>query len=215
MKIILTGATGFVGEGVLLECFAHAAVTEVLAVSRKRCELKHPKLKQCILTDFMHSGYAMNDLKGYDACFYCAGVSSPGMDEKTYTAITYHTTITFAETLLNLNPNMIFNFISGRSTDSSERGQVMWARIKGKTENTLRRMPFKAQYNFRPGFMKPTQGQRNVKCFYKIISPVWPLLFPAASCTMKEEGLALINSVLKDYPKHTLEVDDIKDLAIQ
>lgn len=212
-KVILTGATGFVGEGVLMECLLHPAVTEVLSVSRKPYELHHPKLKQCIVPDFMNLDYALDDLKGYDACFYCVGISSSGLDEKTYTKITYDTTIDFAQTLVKLNPDIVFNFVSGKSTDSSEQGKVMWARVKGRTENALAKMPFKNQYNFRPGFMKPSPGQGNVKGFYKVISPIWPLLFPSTSCKMKEVGLAMINAVLKGYSKHTLEVEDIKTLA--
>lgn len=213
IKVILTGATGFVGEGILLECLLHPAVTTVLAVSRKPYELNHPKLKQYIVPDFTDLDNALKELKGYDTCFYCVGISSSGMDERTYTKVTYDTTITFAQTLFKLNPNMVFNFISGRSTDDSEQGNVMWARVKGKTENALRKIPFKDQYNFRPGFMKPTPGQGNVKGFYKLISPIWPLIFPSTSCTMKEVGLAMINAALKGYTKHNLEVEDIKSLA--
>jgi len=213
LKIIITGATGFVGEGVLLECLIHPHVEKVLVISRKLYGLDHPKLKQCIVPDFMNLSYAKEELVGYDACFYCVGISSTGLDERTYTHITYDTTIYFADVLSELNPDMVFNFVSGKSTDSSERGNVMWARVKGKTENALKKFPFKNQYNFRPGFMKPTPGQGNVKSFYKVIGGVWPLLFPKQSCLMKEVGLAMINVVLKGYPKQTLEVEDIKALA--
>lgn len=213
LRIIITGVTGFVGEGVLLECLKHPEVREVLTVSRKPYGMNHHKLKQCIVPDFMNISHAGEQLTGYDACFYCAGVSSSGMDEKTYTHITYDTTVYFADILSELNPDMIFNFVSGKSTDSSENGKVMWARVKGKTENGLRQIPFKKQYNFRPGFMNPTPGQKNVKPFYKFISGVWPILFPKQSCSMKEVGLAMINAVLKGYPKQTLEVKDIKKLA--
>lgn len=213
LKIIITGATGFVGEGVLLECLAHLQVEQVLIVSRKPYSLSHPKMRQCIVSDFMNLGDAKEQLTGYDACFYCVGISSTELDEKTYTHITYDTTIYFADILSELNPDMVFNFVSGRNTDSSERGRVMWARIKGKTENALKEFPFRKQYNFRPGFMRPTRGQKNVKTFYKIIGSVWPLLFPKQSCLMKEVGLAMINAVIKGYPKQTLEVIDIKQLA--
>lgn len=215
MKVILTGATGFVGEGVLMECLLHPSVTEVLAVGRKSYELNHPKLRQLIIPDFLRLNDSMPALKGYDACFYCAGISSSGLDESTYTRITYDTTISFAQTLCELNPGMVFNFVSGKSTDSSEQGRVMWARVKGKTENALKEIPFRKEYNFRPGFMKPTPGQGNVKTFYKLISPIWPILFPKQSCTMKEVGLAMINAALKGYSKNILEVEDIRKLARQ
>jgi hypothetical protein len=214
IKVTLTGATGFVGEGVLLECLIHPQVEEVLVVSRKPYGLDHPKLKQCIVPDFMNLSYAAKEqLKGYDACFYCAGISSAGLNESTYTHITYDTTIHFADVLSELNPDMVFSFVSGKSTDSSENGKVMWARVKGKTENALKHFSFKEQYNFRPGFMKPTPGQGNVKTFYKVIGGIWPILFPKQSCLMKEVGLAMINAVLKGYPKQTLEISDIKKLA--
>lgn len=213
LKIIITGATGFVGEGVLLECLVHPHVEQVLIVSRKPYSLSHPKMRQYIVPYFMNLSHAKEQLTGYDACFYCVGISSTGLDENTYTHITYDTTIYFADILSELNPDMVFNFVSGRSTDSSERGSVMWARIKGKTENALKEFPFRKQYNFRPGFMRPTRGQKNVKTFYRIIGSVWPLLFPKQSCLMKEVGLAMINAVIKGYPKQTLEVMDIKQLA--
>ena len=213
MKVILTGATGFVGEGVLIECLAHPQVEKVLIVSRKPYSLNHPKLRQCIVPNFMDLSNAKDKLTGYDACFYCVGISSMGLDEKTYTRITYDVTIYFADFISGLNDNMVFNFVSGRNTDSSEKGNVMWARVKGKTENALRERPFRKQYNFRPGFMKPTPGQRNVKPFYKFISGIWPILFPKRSCAIEEIGRAMIKGALIGFEKQTLEVDDIKVLA--
>jgi len=138
------------------------------------------------------------------------------MKEPEYTHITYDTTIYFAKKLLALNPNMIFDYISGSLTDSSEKGNIMWARVKGKTENTLLKMPFKKVYNFRPGFMKPTEEQHNIKSYYKIIGsfyPVLKVLFPNQVSTLREVALAMLNSVLKGYPKQILEVKDIKSLA--
>ena len=151
-----------------------------------------------------------------DACFYCAGVSSLGMSEPDYTRITYDITLHFAQTLASLNPQMIFVFVSGALTDSSENGSVMWARVKGKTENALTRLGFNEVYNFRPGFMKPTPGQKNIKSYYKLIGWLYSplhLLFPSRVSTMRDVGLAMINSVLKGCPKHVLEMPDINSLA--
>lgn len=216
IKVIITGATGLVGEGVLLTCLEHPDVKQVLAVLRRPSGLEHPKLKECIVSDFFNLEGIQDQLKGYDACFYCAGISSAGMDEATYSKITYDTTLYFATKLVSLNPDMIFSHISGSHTDSSEKGKIMWARVKGKTENSLLKLPFKKVYNFRPAFMKPAPGQKNIKTYFKVILwflPLLKLLFPGQIITMKEVGLAMINSVLKGYSKQILEVEDIKLLA--
>jgi uncharacterized protein YbjT (DUF2867 family) len=216
MKVILTGATGLVGEGVLLACLEHPEITQVLAVSRRSYGMDHPKLKECIVSDFFNLDAVASQLSGYDACFYCAGISSRGMSEADYSHITYDTTLYFATKLLSLNPAMIFSHVSGGHTDGSEKGKIMWARVKGKAENALMKLAFKKVYNFRPGFMKPTPGQKNVKGYYRVISslsPLLKLLFPGQICTMREVGLAMINSVLKGYPKQILEIKDIKALA--
>ena len=216
LKVIITGATGMVGEGVLLECLEHPAIEQVLMVNRRPYDAKHPKLKECIVPDFLNLDGFSNQLTGYDACFYCAGVSSRGMGEPEYSHITYDITIHFAQTLASLNPQMIFNYVSGTLTDSSEKGSIMWARVKGKTENALMRAGFKSVYNFRPGFIRPAPGQRNIKSYYKAIGWVYPLLhtlLPNQVSTMREVGLAMINSVLKGYPKQVLEIRDINSLA--
>ena len=217
IKVIITGATGMVGEGVLLECLLHPQVKEVLVIGRKPYSgQKHPKLKECIVPDFFNIDSIENQLTGYDACFYCAGISSRGMNEADYSYITYDTTLHFANKLTTLNPEMVFSHISGSHTDSSEKGSVMWARIKGKAENALMKLPFKKVYNFRPGFMKPTKGQVNIKGYYKIIALLYPLLrllMPGLVSNLKEVGLAMINSVLKGYSKSVLEIKDIKILA--
>jgi uncharacterized protein YbjT (DUF2867 family) len=217
IKVILTGATGLVGEGVLFACLEHPDVQEILMVNRRPyAGEKHHKLKECIVPDFLQLDACTDQLKGYDACFYCAGISSRGMSEADYSHITYDITMHFANKLLSLNPDIVFSFISGSHTDSSEKGKFMWARVKGRTENALMLLPFKKEYNFRPGFMKPTEGQKNVKGYYKTISKLSPLLkilMPGNICTMHEVGLSMINSVLKGYPKQTLEVKDIKLLA--
>lgn len=216
IKVIITGATGLVGEGVLFECLNHPAVKQVLMVNRKSYPLTHPKLKECIVPDFMKLDNFTEQLSGYDACFYCAGISSLGMKEDDYHRITYDVTMHFAQKLVQLNPKMVFDFISGAQTDNSEKGKVMWARVKGKTENALMRMPFKKEYNFRPGLMKPSAGQKNIRGYYKIISALYPLLaflFPNHANTLSELGLAMVNSVLKGYNKQILEIKDISILA--
>jgi uncharacterized protein YbjT (DUF2867 family) len=216
-KVIITGATGLVGEGVLFECLQHPDVTQVLIVTRKPYNgAKHTKLKELIVPDFFELDAVNDQLKNYDACFYCAGISSNGVSEADYTHITYDTTLSFANTLLSLNPDMVFNHVSGAHTDGTEKSKIMWARVKGKAENALMRLPFKKVYNFRPGFMKPTPGQQNVKGYYKVIGSMYPLfklLFPNSVTTMAEVGQAMINCVLKGYPKPILEVNDIKVLA--
>lgn len=213
MKIILTGATGFVGEGILLECLQNPQVTEVLMVNRKPSRLTDHKLKELIVSDFCKSETFTEQLTGYDACFYCAGISSVGMSEKDYTHITYDTTIAFAKTLLKANKEITFCFISGSHTDSSESGKLMWARVKGKTENALMQLPFSKEYNFRPGGMIPSAGQQNAKALYKFIVKLIGLLSPKRVVTLKELATAMINAVAKGYPKQILEVADIKILA--
>lgn len=215
-RVIVTGATGMVGEGVLLECLAHPAIDQVLSVSRRPCGLKHPKLRECIVPDFLELDGYSGQLNGYEACLFCAGVSSRGMSEAAYSHITFDTTIHFARALLGLNPRMTFCYVSGALTDSSEKGRIMWARVKGKTENALISAGFAHVYNFRPGFMRPSSGQKNIKSYYKAIGKLYPLLhflFPNQGSTMRDVGLAMINCVVKGYPKQILEIRDINSLA--
>lgn len=211
MKVIITGATGMVGEGVLIECLENDAVKKVLMVNRKSYPLQHSKLEELLVPDFTKLDAVMDSLKGYDACFYCAGVSSVGMKEDKYTFITYDTTLSFAKQLLQANPSMVFDFVTGSHTDVN--GKAMWARVKGKTEVALMNIGFKGQYNFRPGFMKPFKEQKNVKGIFKPIIAVFPLLFPKKSLTLKQVGQAMINTVSKGYPKQVLEIPDIMELA--
>lgn len=213
MKVIITGATGMVGEGVLFECLENPVVKEILIVNRRHYDLQHPKLKELIVKDFTKLETFENQLAAYDACFYCAGISSVGMNEEKYNYITYETTMAFAEQLIKWNPGMVFNFVSGGHTDSTEKGKIMWARIKGKTENALMKLPFKAQYNFRPGFMKPFKAQKNVKALFKPVIWLFPILLPKISLTLKQVGQAMINAVQKGYQKQVLEIEDIKILA--
>lgn len=213
MKVIITGATGMVGEGVLIECLENKQVIEILSLSRKSCGMTHPKLKECLIPDFLNIEQYAKELSGYDACFYCAGVSSIGMDEEKFTKITYDTTLHVAKTLSQLNPDMVFTFVTGQGTDSTEQGKIMWARVKGKTENALMQLPFKGQYNFRPGFMKHFKEQKNVKTILKVVSWFFPILFPKQSLTLQEVGRAMIQVVNKGYSKNVLEIQDIKKLG--
>lgn len=217
LRVILTGATGMVGEGVLHECLMHADVEEVLSVSRKPSGIPHQKLKEILLPDFFRLSAIKDQLSGYNACFFCLGVSSIGMKEPEYIKLTYELTLNFAKALSDLN-NMTFCYISGKSTDSTEKGRSMWARVKGKTENELSKLGFKAVYHFRPGYMQPTPGLKRTLKGYKYISWMYPFLrkvFPNMVSTLKELGLAMINAGVKGYEKNILEVRDIKILAAE
>ena len=216
VRIIITGSTGMVGEGVLLECLETDAVEKVLTVSRKSVNHTHPKLEQLLVPDFKNTSEVEATLTGYDACFYCAGVSSVGMSEADYTAITYDTTIAFATTLARLNPNMVFTYVTGSSTDSTEKGKTMWARVKGRTENALMRLPFKGVYNFRPGLMMPKPGQKHLKTGYRValvFAPILRIFFK--SLKLSQVGRAMIRCVQSGAPKQVLEIPDIAALAAE
>lgn len=213
IKVIITGATGMVGEGVLFECLQNPTVSDVLIVNRRPYDMQHPKLKELIVPDFLKLSDFTANLKGYDACFFCAGISSVGMKEDKYTRITYDTTIAFAKTLLEVNSNMVFTYVSGAQTDSSEKGRMMWARVKGKTENDLAKLQFKAEYNFRPGVMQPFPDQKNWKTVYKVIVKIIKAFSSKNVLTMEEVGKAMINAVTIGYDKNVLEIKDIKALA--
>ena len=216
IRAILTGATGMVGEGVLHECLQHEEVESVLVINRKPCGVSHPKLKEIIHTDFFDLAHLEPQLSGYNACFFCLGVSSVGMKEPEYTRITYDLTMNVAQTLGKLNPGMTFCYISGAGTDSTEKGKMMWARVKGKTENDLVKLPFKAAYSFRPPFMLPTKGLKNALPYYQYVSWLYPVfrpVFPGYFITLKELGLAMINSVIFGSGKKVLESKDITVLS--
>jgi len=213
IKVIITGATGMVGEGVLFECLQNPVVTEVLAINRKHYEMQHPKLKELLVTDFLQLQDFAEHIKGYDACFFCAGISSVGMKEDKYTHITYDTTLSFAKTLLANNDNLVFTYVSGAHTDSSEKGRLMWARVKGKTENDLATLGFKAEYNFRPGVMMPFPAQKNWKPVVKFLIKIIKVIAPKSVLTLEEVGKAMINAVTRGYAKNILEVADIRQLA--
>jgi hypothetical protein len=216
IKAIITGSTGMVGEGVLLECLNHPEIESILVINRRPCGVIHPKLKEIIHIDFFDLLPIESQLSGYNACFFCAGVSSVGMKEPEYTRITYDLTMNFAQTLSKLNPDMTFCYVSGAGTDSSEKGRMMWARVKGKTENDLMKLRFKNVYAFRPAFMKAVKGQKNLPKFYKYIQfpyPVLHALFPKYFGTLSDVGLAMINCALAGAEKKVLEAKDIAELA--
>jgi hypothetical protein len=216
IRVIITGVTGMVGEGVLHECLSHPDIEQILVINRKPCGVIHPKLQEIIHSDFFDVSSIENQLTGYNACFFCLGVSSVGLSETEYFKLTYTLTMNFAETLARLNPDMTFCYISGKSTDSTEKGKLAWARIKGKTENDLMKLPFKKVYNFRPGFIKPMEGAKNTLKAYKFLGWLYPLLrrfTPNSVSTLQEIGRAMIHSVTKGYEKPVLEIPDIIALS--
>lgn len=220
MKVIITGSTGMVGKGVLLECLEHDKIESVLVINRSAIDIKHPKLTEIIHTDFKDYTEILNQLSGYHACFFCLGVSAVGMSEQKYYQITYEYTLALANQLLEVNQNMIFNYVSGTGTDSSEKGRSMWARVKGKTENELLKLPFKNALMFRPGLIVPKKNIKSKTPFYNfiytILKPILPLLekwFPGSITTTTKVGIAMINSVIHPFDKVHLENNDINELA--
>jgi uncharacterized protein YbjT (DUF2867 family) len=216
LRAIITGSTGMVGEGVLIECLNHPDVEKVLVINRKPCGYTHPKLKEIIHANFFNLQPIADQLTGYNACFFCAGITSVGKSKEEYYHFTYNMTMAVAQVLVDANPDMVFCYVSGASTDSTEHGSLAWARVKGKTENDLMKMSFKEVYNFRPGFMLPTKGMKYAQPFYKYINwlfPVLKMVAPNSVSTLQEQALAMINAPLKGYDKQILEVPDIKKLA--
>ena len=209
---IIFGATGMVGEGVLHECLKHPDIESVLVINRRACGVNYEKLREIIHKDFLNISPIENELAGYNACYFCMGISSVGKKEDEYKKITYDLTMHVANTLIKLNPDMTFTYVSGVGTDSTETGRSMWARVKGKTENDLMKLPFKASYMFRPGYIQPTKGLKNTYKFYKVVAPIYPLiklLFSKYVCTLQEIGLSMINVTLYGSDKQILECKDI------
>ncbi|RYU83240.1 Rossmann-fold NAD(P)-binding domain-containing protein [Hymenobacter persicinus] len=216
LKVILTGATGMVGEGVLLECLRDPNVEQVLSVGRRPSGHTHPKLREILHADFHDLAPIQDQLTGYDACFFCLGVSSVGLKEPEYRRATYDLTLHFAQTLLPRNPDLTFCYVSGAGTDGTLQSRQMWARVKGQTENELLGLGFKQAYMFRPGMLRPTPGQQHVLSYYKYFGWLYPVLrtlTPRFVSTLAELGRAMLTVTRRGYAKPVLEVPDIVAVA--
>lgn len=220
MKVIITGATGMVGKGVLFECLENDAVESVLVINRNSVDVQHPKLKEIIHKDFFDLRSIQNELAGYDACFFCLGISAFRQSEESYTRITYDLTMNFAKELLAINKDMTFIYVSGASTDSTEKGRTMWARVKGKTENDLFKLGFKNSYAFRPAYIKSEANAPSSTPIYRfllaivsVLHPVIKFLFPKYTTTTAQIGKAMIRVVKNGFPKKHVESPDIIELS--
>lgn len=216
MNVLIFGATGMVGQGVLRECLLDERVQRVLVVGRSSLGQQHEKLREIVQQNLFDISAIGPELASMNACFFCLGVSSAGMSEERYTHVTYDLTMSVAETLARLNPAMTFVYVTGAGTDSSEHGRVMWARVKGRTENALLRLPFKAAYMFRPAAIMPLHGITSRTRWYRILyaatRPLWPILrrfAPSYVTTTERVGQAMINVAAQGYPKRVLENPDI------
>jgi len=222
MKVILFGASGMVGQGVLRECLLADDVTQVLAVGRRPLGPAQPRLRELLREDFLDYADAEAELRGYDACFFCLGVSSLGLDEAEYTRVTYDYALAAARVLARLNPSMVFVFVSGAGTDASEQGKRMWARVKGRTENALRALPFRAVYLFRPGAIRPVHGVRSktrwTQRFYNWTGPLTALaraLFPRQVASTESIGRAMLEVVRHGAPQAVVPPAGIEALSRQ
>jgi uncharacterized protein YbjT (DUF2867 family) len=219
MNVLIFGATGMVGQGVLRECLLAEDVGQVLIVVRAATGQQHPRLRELVIEDFWNYKPVEAQLSGFDACFFCLGVASAGMNEADYTRMTYDLTLAAAETLARLNPTMTFVYVSGTGTDSSERGRLMWARVKGRTENALQRLALKA-FAFRPGIIQPLHGITSKTASYRVLyalsAPLLPLarrLFPRSVLTTEQVGRAMLNVARRGWPTPILESRDISRAA--
>ncbi len=215
IKAIVTGATGMVGEGVLHVCLEDPAVENVLVIGRRTCGVTHPKLKEHLRDDF----YDFSDISGllseYNACFFCLGISSVGVDKDKYFKITHDITLALARSMATQSPDSAFCYVSGAGTDSSEQGRLHWARVKGQTENAIIRL-FDRGYAFRPGYIQPMEGMKNTYKVYRVLSPfygLWKLLMPGSACRLEHIGMAMIRCCTDPPAKHVLEGKDITHLA--
>jgi uncharacterized protein YbjT (DUF2867 family) len=220
IKAIITGSTGMVGKGVLYECLDHPDVEKVLVVNRRSIGIEHEKLEEIVHQDFYELTTIENKLQGYNACFFCLGVSAFRMSEEDYTRITYDLTLNFAKTVLGQNPDMTFCYVSGVGTDSTENSRTMWARVKGKTENDLLAMDFRGSYMFRPGYIQPMKGisssTKLYNALYVVFKPLYPVfrtLTPDSVTSTTQVGKAMINVVMYGYDNKILTSKDINALA--
>jgi uncharacterized protein YbjT (DUF2867 family) len=216
MKVIVTGATGMVGEGVLHVCLQDPDIEKVLVIGRRSCGIQHPKLNEIVQPDLFDLSTVASQLSGYDGCYFCLGISSVGISADDYYRTTYTLTMHFGEILSRLNTQMTFCYISGAGTDSSEKGRSRWARVKGKTENDLMKLPFRQVFAMRPGFIKPFEGLTRVNSLYKYVGWLFPIgrkLYSSGFCTMEELAKAMINLTKKGYSKKVIEGNDIIKLG--
>jgi len=216
LKVIITGTSGMVGEGILYECLQNEKIESVLVVGRKPCGIEHEKLKEILIRDFFNLFEIEDKIMEYDACFFCLGTTSVGKSKEDYFRITYELTLHFAKTLQKVNTQMTFCYVSGYGTDSTEKSKTNWARVKGKTENELMTLSFKQVFNYRPAFIKPIKGLKHTHKYYKYLNWFYPIgnaLLPKLVTSLEELGLAMINSVLYGYDKQVIEVQDIKKLS--
>ena len=221
MNVVIFGASGMVGQGVLRECLLDPEVTSVLSAGRSPSGSRDTKLKDLVVPNVFDLSAVKGQLQGFDACFFCLGTTAVGKSEEEYTRLTYDLTMSVANTVAPLNPGMTFVYVSGASTDSTEKGSAMWARVKGRTENELLRMPFKAAYMFRPGIIQPLDGIKPKTTLYRVIydvlSPLAPLLkraFPAKITTTRNVGRAMISVARHGYATPILEIADIERAAV-
>lgn len=221
MKVILLGATGMVGQGVLRECLIDLEVERVLTLGRSATGQQHEKLRELVHKDLSDLSSVEEELSGYDACFFCLGVSAAGMTEQDYRRVTYELTMAVARTLARRNPGMTFIYVSGSGTDSTGRSRFMWARVKGETENALLQLPFKAAYMFRPAFIQPLHGvsskTRLYKAIYAVMGPLYPLLrdlFPKYVTTSQQVARAMLEVAKRGAPKRVLENQDINGIGV-
>ena len=216
MKVIITGATGMVGKGVLLECLDHPEIKEAVSLSRKTLGMSHPKLKEIIHKDFSEFESIKTQLKGYDACYHCMGVSSAGMKEEDFKKLTYEISLNLARAFHDQNPNAVFTYVSGVGTDTTEKGSTMWARVKGKTENDLLKVGFKGAYMYRPGMIIPLRGIRSSTKLYQFFYDylMWMVhlvkwISPSSVVNTTQMGFSMIHVTMHGYEKAHLEPIDI------
>jgi hypothetical protein len=217
IKAIITGASGMVGEGVMFACLGHPDIEQVLVIGRRPCGTRHPKLKEILHKDFFDLSPIENELKGYNACYFCLGVSSVGMKEDEYTKMTYDLTMHVANTLVKHNPDMTFCYVSGAHTDSTEKGKQMWARVKGRTENDLMKLPFRQVFAFRPGGIVAMANQKNTLKVYNYIGWILPIVgffFKNSVSRLEDMGIAMVKVTKNGYSKKILEVSDINSMGL-
>ncbi len=218
IKVIITGSTGMVGEGVTNVCLSDPRIAQILLINRRKSGFEHQKLKELVLPDLEDLSQFEDELRGYDACFYCLGVSSVGMNKSKYYKITYELTLSIAKLLSRFNQNMTFIYVSGAGTDSTEKRVGSWSAVKGKTENDLMKLPFKKVFGYRPGFIKPMKGTKNSHKYYKYINWIFPIgkkIMPDYFNTLEELGKSMINVIFYDFTKTIVKGKDIKLLAEQ